>query len=47
VIEQNALVTVADIRSRSKVLADLEKEGKIKIVSGVYSLETGKVSVLP
>jgi len=47
VIEQNAIMTAADIRSGSKVLADLEKEGKIKIVAGVYSLHTGKVTVLP
>ena len=47
VIEENAELTVADIRSRSKVLADLEKEGKIKIVGGVYSLQTGKVTMLP
>lgn len=47
VIEQNAALTVADIRKRSEVLANLEKEGKIKIVGGVYSLETGKVTLLP
>ena len=47
VISQNATMTAADIRSRSKVLADLEKEGKIKIVAGVYSLHAGKVTVLP
>jgi|AntRauTorckE6833_2_1112554.scaffolds.fasta_scaffold12811_4 carbonic anhydrase len=47
VIEQNSIMTVADIRSRSKVLADLEKEGKIKIVAGVYSLQTGEVTMLP
>lgn len=47
VIEENAALTVADIRSRSKVLADLEKEGKIRIVGGVYSLQTGKVTMLP
>ena len=47
VIEENAELTVADIRSRSKVLADLEKEGKIKIAGGVYSLQTGKVTMLP
>lgn len=47
VIEQNAILTAADIRKRSEVLAKLEKEGKIKIVAGVYSLQTGKVTVLP
>ncbi|MCB1099257.1 MAG: carbonic anhydrase [Verrucomicrobiae bacterium] len=46
VVEQNVRQTVADIRKRSEVLAKLEKEGKIKIVGGVYSLETGAVAVL-
>lgn len=43
VIAENVALTVADIRERSKLLADLEKEGKLKIVGGVYSLETGEV----
>ena len=46
VIEANVRQTVADLRSRSDVLAGLEKEGKIKIVGGVYSLHTGKVTLL-
>ncbi|MGB0768792.1 MAG: carbonic anhydrase family protein [Phycisphaeraceae bacterium] len=46
VIEANVRQTVADLRSRSEVLAGLEKEGKIKIVGGVYSLKTGKVTLL-
>lgn len=45
VIEKNVVLTVDDIRERSKVLADLEKEGKIKIVGGVYSLHTGEVTL--
>lgn len=47
VTEKNAILTAADIRSRSKILSDLEKEGKIRIVAGVYSLQTGKVTMLP
>lgn len=46
VVKANVKQTMADLRSRSKVLADLEKEGKIKIVGGVYSLHTGKVTLL-
>lgn len=46
VIEKNVSLTVSDIRQRSQVLADLEKEGKIKIVGGIYSLATGKVSLV-
>lgn len=29
------------------VLTELEKEGKIRIVVGVYSLQTGKAMMLP
>lgn len=47
VVEENAVLTVADIRKRSVILGKLEKEGKIKIVGGVYSLKTGKVTMLP
>ena len=46
VVEKNVRKTVADIRERSEVLTNLEKEGKIKIVGGVYSLHTGKVTLL-
>ena len=46
VVKMNVAETVADIRKRSEVLAALEKEGKIKIVGGVYSLHTGEVTVL-
>lgn len=46
VIEANVRQTMADLRSRSEVLAGLEKEGKIKIVGGVYSLETGQVTLI-
>lgn len=46
VIEANVRKTVNDLRERSEVLAGLEKEGKIKIVGAVYSLETGRVTLL-
>jgi carbonic anhydrase len=46
VVEKNAALTVSDIRKRSKILRDLEKEGKIKIVGGVYSLHSGAVTLI-
>ena len=46
VVKKNVEITVADVRKRSKVLADLEKQGKIKIVGAVYSLKTGEVTPL-
>ncbi len=46
VIEANVRKTVADLRERSEVLAALEKEGAIKIVGALYSLQDGKVTLL-
>lgn len=46
VVERNVERTVADIRERSRILSQLEDEGKIKIVGAVYSLESGKVTLL-
>lgn len=46
VVKQNVLQTVADLRSGSPILADLEKSGRIKIVGGVYSISTGAVTWL-
>lgn len=46
VVEQNVRQTVADIRSRSAVLAEMESAGQIKIVGALYSLHTGKVTLL-
>lgn len=43
VIKANVRRTVADLRSRSEVLSDLEESGKIKIVGAYYSLESGAV----
>lgn len=45
-VENNVLLTIDRIRERSEILADLEEVGKIKIVGGVYSWETGKVNML-
>lgn len=46
VIKNNALKTVEDIRKASPVMADLEQQGKIKIVAAVYNMETGKVDFM-
>lgn len=46
VIEKNVHQTIADIRKRSTVLSELEKKGDIMIVGGIYSLHTGKVTLL-
>ena len=46
VVAKNVELTVADIRAKSEVLTNLEKESKLKIVGAVYDLETGKVSLV-
>lgn len=46
VCEQNVLDTIATIRRRSPVLADLEAEGEIRIVGAIYDMDTGIVSFL-
>lgn len=44
VIENNAERTVKNIREASPTMAQMEDNGKIKIVSAVYDMESGKVS---
>lgn len=39
----NVFLTVQKIREQSSLLADMEKSKQIKIVGGLYNLETGKV----
>ncbi|MFT5837385.1 MAG: carbonic anhydrase [Candidatus Azotimanducaceae bacterium] len=46
VIKNNVLRTVADIRERSPLLAELEAKGSIKIVGAYYSLQDGAVKFL-
>lgn len=45
-VENNVKMTVERIREKSPILAEMEKNGEIAIVGGVYSLHTGKVSVV-
>ena len=44
VTELNVDDSVNEIRNRSTILADLEKQGKIKIVGAMYDTSTGRVS---
>lgn len=46
VCERNVLDTIAAIRQRSPILAELESEGEIRIVGAVYDMDTGQVSFL-
>jgi carbonic anhydrase len=42
----NVALTMAEIRQRSRILADLEKKGSISIAGAIYDLATGKVNFL-
>jgi carbonic anhydrase len=44
VSEINVQVTIDQIRQKSPILSDLEKEGKITIAGGIYDVETGEVN---
>lgn len=45
-VENNVKLTIERIRERSKILQEMEDNGEISIVGGVYSLHTGKVTML-
>lgn len=45
-IKQNVLDAVAELSSRSSLLAERVKDGKLKIVGGVYRLATGRVDMV-
>jgi len=44
VAQSNVRHTIDVVRSNSSILADLEKNGKIRIVGAMYDLNNGKVS---
>jgi carbonic anhydrase len=46
VVEKNVKLTMERIREKSSILKEMESNGEIKIVGGVYSLKTGKVEML-
>ena len=46
VVENNVKLTMERIREKSPILKEMEEKGEIKIVGGVYSISTGKVSLL-
>ena len=44
-IEANSRVQAGLLRTSSTVIRDADKTGKVKVISGVYDLATGKVSL--
>ena len=45
-VANNVKLTMERIRERSPILKEMEENGEIKIVGGVYSLGSGKVDLL-
>lgn len=45
-VENNVLLTMERIRQKSQILTEMEDNGEVAIVGGVYSLKTGKVEML-
>jgi len=45
-VENNVKLTIKRIRERSAILKEMEINGDIKIVGGVYMLSSGKVEIL-
>jgi carbonic anhydrase len=45
-VENNVKLTIERIREKSPILKEMEDNGEISIVGGVYSLHTGKVDMV-
>jgi carbonic anhydrase len=46
VAAENVRRTIRDIREKSQVIVDLEKQGKLMVVGAMYDIGTGKVTFL-
>ncbi|MEO9512258.1 MAG: carbonic anhydrase family protein [Flavobacteriaceae bacterium] len=45
-VENNVKLTIERIRERSSILREMEKNNEIQLIGGVYSLSTGKVTLV-
>lgn len=45
VAEQNVRLTISGIREKSPVLQEMESKGEIKILGGMYNMDTGLVTI--
>ncbi|WP_298531764.1 carbonic anhydrase family protein [uncultured Algibacter sp.] len=45
-VENNVKLTIDRIKEKSQILREMEDNGEVKIVGGVYNLHTGKVELL-
>lgn len=46
VTKKNVELTINKIRNQSKIISDLEKEGKVKLIGAVYNVADGNVDFL-
>jgi carbonic anhydrase len=46
VCENNVANTIKQIRKKSSIIRDLEKEGKVKVVGAIYDMSSGVVNFL-
>ena len=46
VTERNVLMTIEYIRKNSQILKQMENDGEIKIIGGIYDMNTGKVGFI-
>jgi len=46
VVEENVRMSIENIRAKSPILNEMETAGEIKIIGGIYSVATGKVSFM-
>ncbi len=46
VIENNVKMTIERIREKSEILKEMEDNGEIKIVGGIYSIGTGAITLI-
>ncbi len=46
VCEQNVRKTIKDIKNQSPILKEMEENGEIKIIGGIYEMDIGKVNFL-
>ncbi len=44
VADENVKHAISEIRSKSEILTEMEKKGEIKIIGGMYDIESGKVT---
>jgi carbonic anhydrase len=45
-IKQNVLLNVAKLKTTTPILSEAVEGGKLKVAGGLYSLETGRVTLI-